>query len=51
MDHPNIVKLYEFYQDKEHFYIITELLSGGALIDKLKKGYHFSEEETAKAMK
>ena len=51
MDHPNIVKLYEFYQDKENFYIITELLSGGALIDELKKGHYFTEEETAKVMK
>jgi len=26
MDHPNIVKLYEFYQDKLNFYLITEFI-------------------------
>lgn len=29
VDHPNIVKLYEFFEDEESFYIITELCSGG----------------------
>lgn len=23
-DHPNILKLYEFYQDKRYFFIVTE---------------------------
>lgn len=29
VDHPNIVKLYEFFEDDDSFYIITELCSGG----------------------
>lgn len=29
VDHPNIVKLFEFFEDEENFYIITELCSGG----------------------
>jgi calcium-dependent protein kinase len=29
VDHPNIVKLYEFFEDEEHIYIITEYCSGG----------------------
>ncbi len=24
MDHPNIVKLYEVYQDKKRYYLVTE---------------------------
>ena len=24
LDHPNIIKLYEFYQDKKHYYLVTE---------------------------
>ena len=24
LDHPNIVKLLEFFQDDEHYYLITE---------------------------
>lgn len=29
VDHPNIVKLFEFFEDDETFYIITEYCSGG----------------------
>jgi calcium-dependent protein kinase len=29
VDHPNIVKLYEFFEDDENFYIIQEFCSGG----------------------
>lgn len=24
LDHPNILKLYELYQDEEHYFLITE---------------------------
>jgi calcium-dependent protein kinase len=24
LDHPNIIKIYEFYQDKNKYYLITE---------------------------
>ena len=33
LDHPNIIKIYEFYQDKKKFYIVTELCTGGELFD------------------
>lgn len=33
MDHPNIVKLYEFYQDKKNYFIVTEMCTGGELFD------------------
>lgn len=31
LDHPHIVKIYEFYQDKLNFYLITEFIEGGEL--------------------
>ena len=31
LDHPNIFKIYEFYQDKDNFYLISEYLEGGDL--------------------
>lgn len=37
LDHPNIVKIFEFYQDKLNFYLITEFISGGELFDKILK--------------
>ena len=31
LDHPNIFKIYEFYQDQNNFYLISEYLEGGEL--------------------
>lgn len=33
--HPNIIKIYEFYQDSKYFYIVSELCTGGELFEKL----------------
>ena len=30
LDHPNIMKIYEFYEDKENMYLITEFCGGDA---------------------
>jgi calcium-dependent protein kinase len=35
LDHPNIVKLYELYQDEKFYYLITEYLTGGELFDRI----------------
>ena len=36
-DHPNIMKIFEFYQDTRFFYIVNELCTGGELFDKILK--------------
>ncbi len=50
-DHPNIVKLYEIYEDKHNYYLIMENLKGGELFDKIieriKKKKIFSEYEAS----
>lgn len=51
IDHPNIVKLYELYQDEKFYYLITEYLSGGELFDRIQKKKHFSEQDAAKYMR
>jgi len=35
LDHPNIIKFVECYQDSNNFYIVTQLLSGGELFDRI----------------
>jgi len=35
LDHPNIIKFVECYQDADYFYIVTQLLSGGELFDRI----------------
>jgi serine/threonine protein kinase len=37
VDHPNIVKYYETYEDRKHVYLVMELLTGGELISTITK--------------
>ena len=43
-DHPNIFKIYEFYQDKKTFYLISEYLKGGELFNYITQGGDTSEK-------
>jgi len=35
VDHKNIVKYYETYNDKKHIYLVMELCTGGELFQKI----------------
>ena len=50
LDHPNIVKLFEFYQDRLNFYLITEFIEGGELFDKITEVRCFTEVKAAHIM-
>jgi calcium-dependent protein kinase len=50
VDHPNIVKLFEFFEDDENFYIITEYCNGGQLFEAIMQKKTFSENEAANIM-
>jgi calcium/calmodulin-dependent protein kinase I len=32
IDHPNVVKLYEIFDDKDCMYLVLELMTGGEVI-------------------
>lgn len=51
-DHPNIVNIIEWFEDKERIYIIMELLTGGDLHSRIvsRKRSRFEEEEIASIM-
>jgi calcium-dependent protein kinase len=49
--HPNIMQIFEFYEDKKNFYIITELCEGGELFDQIVDKGSFNEQEAAWVMK
>jgi calcium-dependent protein kinase len=51
MSHPNITKAYEWFEDKDHYYLVTEYLSGGDLIEAVGKFSKFGEVEVAVIMK
>ena len=46
-DHPNILKIYEVIKDKEYYHVVTELLTGGELFDRISDGIRYSEEKIA----
>jgi len=33
LDHPNLLKVYELFEDETYFYIVTDIYSGGSLFD------------------
>lgn len=35
LDHPNILKMFELYEDPKRIYLVTELCTGGELYDEL----------------
>jgi serine/threonine protein kinase len=35
LDHPNVIKLYEFFEDSKYFYFVLEYCPGGSLMDRL----------------
>lgn len=47
IDHPNVIKLYEFYQDDKNYFLITEYCNGGELFNRIINTGHFSESIVA----
>ena len=54
-DHPNIIKLYEVYEEEDYIYLILEYCVGGELderlICKIEEGIIFTEKEAANIFK
>ena len=52
LDHPNIVKYFETYEDSNHMYLIMEYCNGGELFEHLiaLKDDTFGENQTAEIM-
>jgi len=47
VDHPNVVKTYEIYDEANYLYIVMELMTGGELFDRIVEKDHYSEKEAA----
>ncbi len=63
VDHPNIVKLYEVFEDENTYSLVMELMTGGEVInilsnklslqlfDTILEKEHFSEKEAAETIR
>ena len=55
LDHPNIIKLYEVYENDKNIYLIMELCTGGELFDRIventENGVQFTEKQAANIFK
>ena len=40
VDHPNIIKIYEIFEDEKNIYLIMEKSNGGELFDKITPHIH-----------
>ena len=45
LDHPNILKMYEFYEDERRYYLVMELCTGGELYDEMVYQHKFEEDQ------
>jgi calcium-dependent protein kinase len=50
LDHPNIIKFHETYQDERYVYILMEHCSGGELLEKLIQKKSLKEKDAAKVI-
>jgi serine/threonine protein kinase len=44
-NHPNIIQLYDVFDEKEHYYLVTEYMSGGELFDRIVTKTFYNEKE------
>ena len=47
VDHPNIIKLFDCYYDKNFYYMVQEYCSGGDLFDYIQKEKCFTEKKAS----
>ena len=51
LDHPNILKVYEFWEDNTHYYTVSQIYKGGDLFDYIISKEHLTEVVAAKLMR
>lgn len=47
LDHPNILKMYEYFEDQKRLYIVTDLYKGGELFHEVKVRGRLGEKDVA----
>jgi calcium-dependent protein kinase len=50
-NHPNIMNVVEILEDDRFYYVISEILEGGELFDRITEVHSFSEKKAAYILK
>ena len=50
VDHPNIARLYEVYDEQNYIYMVLELCPNGDLYDMIIRNGHLTEKEASEIM-
>lgn len=51
LNHPGIVRVVDFFEDSDYFYLAMEFLPGGELLDRMIKKVSYSEDEARKTIR
>ncbi|OMJ68125.1 hypothetical protein SteCoe_34511 [Stentor coeruleus] len=51
LDHPNILKVFEYFEDQDKYYIVMEFCKYGDVFDRLQKVTKFPEPQSARITK
>lgn len=51
LQHENIIRLYQVYNEADYFYLVTEKMMGGELFDRIVSKQFYSEKEARDACK
>lgn len=51
LDHPNIMKLYEVFEDNGYYYLVGEVYTGGELFDKIARQKRLDIVDAARTMR
>ncbi len=51
VSHPNVIRLHQIFESKKKIYLVTELLEGGELFDRIVERGHYSEADASRLIR